>query len=108
MEKRVFLAIFLSFAVLAVYQLIWPTPPPGQTLQQPAASPAAGTTAAPATPPAPAGTKPDPAATVENAGVPQGPTAVIADASAREIVVETDWIRAVFSSAGATLRSWQL
>ena len=33
---------------------------------------------------------------------------IVADAAARDIVVETDAVRAVFSTAGATLKSWQL
>ena len=107
MEKRVFLAIFLSFAVLAAYQLIYPTPPPTQ-LSQPPASPAAGTIAAPQGPVAPAGTAPTGTA-VENPSIPTGPTAVIGEASAREVVVETDWIVATFSTmGGGTLRSWKL
>ena len=36
------------------------------------------------------------------------PTPLVADDGARDIVVETDAVRAVFSTAGATLRSWQL
>src|SRR6186713_1705543 len=110
MEKRVFLAIFLSFAVLAGYQLLFP-PPPVTPLSQPPASPAAGTTAAPVTTPAPAGTAPATAA-VEGAGTqpgqPAAPAAIVADAAARDVVVDTDWITARFSSAGGTLRSWKL
>ncbi len=33
---------------------------------------------------------------------------IVADTAARDIVVETDTVRAVFSTAGATLRSWKL
>jgi YidC/Oxa1 family membrane protein insertase len=36
------------------------------------------------------------------------PAPIVADAAARDIVVETETVRAVFSTAGATLRSWQL
>ena len=110
MEKRVFLAIFLSFAVLAGYQLLFP-PPPVTPLAQPPASSAAGTTAAPVTTPAPAGTAPA-ATAVEGGGTqpaqPAAPAAIVADAEARDVVVDTDWITARFSSAGGTLRSWKL
>jgi len=33
---------------------------------------------------------------------------LVADTGARDIVVDTDFVHAVFSSAGATLKSWQL
>jgi len=103
MEKRVFLAIFLSFVVLAVYQVLVPPPPPpppvAVTIPTDSAAPAAATPGAPASP---AGAAPNaaPAAPV--------PAAIEADTEAREIVVETDHVRAVFSNVGATLRSWKL
>ena len=96
MEKRVFLAILLSFVVLAVYQAMFPPvrPEPGapEVVTDAGEGTGAGTTAAdaPSPPAAPAA------------------AALVADASAREIVVETDAVRAVFNTAGATLTSWQL
>ena len=104
MEKRVFLAIFLSFVVLAVYQAFLAPPKPEL------AGAAAGTTAnaAPAsTAGAAAAQAPLPAQTT---AAPAQPSAapLVADAAARDIVVETDAIRAVFSTSGATLRSWKL
>ena len=103
MEKRVFLAIFLCFAVLAVYQAYFAPKPlePAPTTATPApTAPAAASTPAPsATPtPAPAAAKSD---------QPQA-KALVADSTARDIVVETDSVRAVFSSAGAVLKDWQL
>jgi YidC/Oxa1 family membrane protein insertase len=102
MEKRVFLAIFLSFLVLAGYQAYFaPAPPP----------PGTGETGTPS----PAVPSPDQSGSAAN--VPQtvveaapAPTAapLVADAAARDIVVETDTVRAVFSTAGATLKSWKL
>ena len=101
MEKRVFLAIFLSFLVLAAYQAYFaPAPPPPGTSES---VPPASTTP----PPTPATPTPT---TVET----ESPTPVftaaplVADTTSREIVVETDTVRAVFSTAGATLRSWKL
>ncbi|MEO8483844.1 MAG: membrane protein insertase YidC [Acidobacteriota bacterium] len=99
MEKRVFLAILLSFVVLAVYQVLVPQskPVPVPVTQTTTATPGTmGATSAPvaATPPAPDQT---PAA-----------AALVADTSARDIVVETDVVRAVFSTKGATLKSWKL
>jgi YidC/Oxa1 family membrane protein insertase len=104
MEKRVFLAIFLSFVVLAVYQafLAPPKPDPAAVVAGATANAApastAGAAAAQAPLPAPA-----PATPASPAATP-----LVADAAARDIVVETDAIRAVFSTAGATLRSWKL
>ena len=92
-EKRVFLAIFLSFGLLAVYQTYFAPPAP--------VTPAASVPAQTATPGAPvapttASAQPAPALTVTP------------DPSARDIVVETDSVRAVFTTQGATLKSWQL
>jgi len=95
MEKRVFLAIVLSFGILAVYQT-YIVPPP--------APPAA--TSSP-TPQAPSALTPPTAAPNAAPAVPP-PVALVADAAARDIVVDTDAIRAVFSTEGAALKSWRL
>ena len=102
MEKRVFLAIFLCFAVLAVYQAYFAPKPiePAQTAA--ATSPAATATATPSPTAAPTPAAAAPAAEQPSAQV------LVADSTARDIVVETDAVRAVFSSAGAVLKSWQL
>src|SRR5688572_18150 len=99
MEKRVFAAIFLSFLVLAAYQAYFAPRPP---------VPAAVETVPPAsTPTTPAAQQPAvPTAVVPTAVVTAAP--IVADTTARDIVVETDTVRAVFSTAGATLRSWKL
>src|SRR6188508_558446 len=102
MEKRVFLAIFLSFVVLGLYQLLFAPPPmTPPTTPVEAGAPAAGATTAQA-PGVAAG-----APAVSQAS-PSGAKPLVGDAAAREIVVETEAIRAVFSTKGATLRSWQL
>lgn len=102
MEKRVFLAIFLCFAVLAVYQAYFAPKPPDQPQTAAAVTPAAGTAA---TPSPTATATPTPAA-----AAPEQPAAkaLVSDSTARDIVVETDSVRAVFSSAGAILKTWQL
>jgi YidC/Oxa1 family membrane protein insertase len=98
MEKRVFIAILLSFVVLAVYQALLPPPPPPA---QPTAS------SAPA--PTPATVSGAPTSPVAASSAPVSTAApLVADSSARDIVVETDAVRAVFTTQGATLRSWQL
>lgn len=103
MEKRVFLAIFLSFVILAVYQTVFAPPPvkPAAPPPSQAVQPQAGTSGAAAAPAAsaalPASVSPAPAAAT-----------LVGDTAVRDIVVETDAVRAVFSTAGATLRSWKL
>jgi YidC/Oxa1 family membrane protein insertase len=101
MEKRVFIAILLSFVVLAAYQAVFPPAPvPPASVGAPlgpAPNQSAGTAAPSPTAPL------APASAVASAAVP-----LVADTMARDIVVETDTVRAVFSTAGATLRSWKL
>src|SRR5262245_27669031 len=94
MEKRIFLAIFLSFVVLAGYQAFFAPPVPVPS---------------PASPAPPTETQASAAA----AAVPSAPSApaaapLVADTVARDVIVETDSIRAVFSTVGATLKSWKL
>ena len=99
MEKRVFIAILLSFVVLAGYQAMFPPARPDQTSPD---SAAAATTAQ--------ATSQPPAAVEQPAATPAGPAVapLVGDAVSREIVVETDSVRAVFSNVGATLKSWRL
>jgi YidC/Oxa1 family membrane protein insertase len=102
MEKRVFLAILLSFVVLAVYQAMFP--PVRPVPAGPDATAVNTESAAPVTP-GPIGS----AAPGAEGSVPSTQAAaLVADVSAREIVVETDAVRAVFNTAGATLTNWQL
>lgn len=98
MEKRVFLAILLSFVVLAVYQAVFPPVRPTTAIDAPAA---AG---------APPSAAPEAPAAAAEAAVPVTPAVapLVADVAARDIVVETDAVRAVFTTAGATLKSWKL
>jgi YidC/Oxa1 family membrane protein insertase len=96
MERRVILAVVLSFLVLFGYQTLVVKP------NRKPAVPAATTT-----PSAPA------AAPVEAANEPPAPTgpqpAVLAGETAqRRIVVETSRVRATFSNRGAILESWLL
>jgi YidC/Oxa1 family membrane protein insertase len=101
MERRVFLAILLSFVVLAGYQSFFaPAPPP--------ISPADVPVAAPAAPVAPTVSAATPAVTPPPAPQGPAPAALVADTDAREIVVDTDTVRAVFNTRGAVLTSWQV
>jgi len=102
MEKRVLLAVVLSFLVLYGYQALFPPPtPPQRTV--PAAPEAEGPAApaaveAPSPAPAPAPAQPAPA----------DPQPLVADAEEREVVVENEHVRAVFSTRGGVLTSWRM
>src|SRR5262245_45298690 len=104
MERRVLIAIFLSFLVLYAYQAFFVKPKPAPA--KPANAPAGATTSttsnptpAPAAAPAPA---PPPA--------PVAPTAtpLVSGGAEQETVVETRDVIAVFSNRGGTLKSWRL
>ncbi len=97
MEKRVLLAVVLSFMVLYGYQAMFPPPP--------APKPAATSSAPPA---AEAGVAPQGSSPAAVAAQPAVAAPLVADSAEREIVVEGDAIRAVFSSRGAVLQSWRL
>jgi len=110
MEKRVIIAVVLSFVVLYAYQAMFAPPPPKPKAVQTeaakgAAAPAAGQSAAPAGAPVGAGVQGGAAAPVAGAA----PAAVeVADTEARDIVIETPAVHAVFTNRGAGLKSWRL
>jgi len=93
MEKRVVIAVVLSIAVLYGYSWLVPTPQKKAEEAKPSTQQAAQTqtAAAPAQVPAPAKARTE---------------ALLAPA--RDITVETDLYRAVFSSRGGTLRNFVL
>ena len=111
MERRVLLAITLSFLVLFLFQRFVMPPPEPLPSAAPvpanasAVTPAPGTQMPTAQPPAPvAQGTPAPKA-------PEAPTAVaatVSETNAREIVVETTKVRAVFSNRGAKILHWVL
>ncbi len=116
MEKRVFLAIFLCFVVLAVYQAYFapkppdqPTPAPTEAAATPASTPTPSATPA-VTPAATPAAGAQAAASTSRATTTPAPAAqaLVADSAARDIVVDTETVHAVFTSAGATLKSWVL
>ncbi len=105
MEKRVLIAVILSFIVLYGYQAMFPPPKPAIN------PPATGSrTTTPSTttitPEAPASAT----AGVPASTAPQSPvaTAVVGDASERDIAVENAAVQAVFSTRGGALKSWRL
>ncbi|MGH9372782.1 MAG: membrane protein insertase YidC [Vicinamibacterales bacterium] len=99
MEKRVLLAVVLSIGVLYGYQALFPparpqAPPAVPVEPQPQSSDLEKQGPAPTTTPAPS--------------QPVAAQPLVADANDREIVVESAAVRAVFSTRGAVLKSWQL
>ena len=101
MERRVLLAISLSFLVLFAYQTYFAPPPPKPAgTQAPAVSGpgVAGSAAVAAQPPA--ASAPAPAAATG--------AVVVGESDDRDITVETRTVRAVFSNRGARLRHWVL
>ena len=101
MEKRVFLAIFLSFLVLAAYQALFAPPPADPGTAPPPVTTERSTAQAPPAPSTSTAETPSPAPA-------PGTVVQVGDTEARDVVVETDTVRAVFSTKGATLKSWKL
>jgi YidC/Oxa1 family membrane protein insertase len=103
MERRVLLAIALSFAVLFIYQALL-APPPSQ--------PGGGANTAatrPASPPAVATVPPgNLTAAVPVPAPPPLSTPLVGETEAREIVVDTPRVHAVFTNRGGRLRRWIL
>ena len=109
MEKRVLIAVILSFIVLYAYQAMYPPPKPAPgTGGTPPPSSSATSTAAPTGPQSP--TTVAPPQTAEASPASTAPTAapLVADAGERDISVENASIRAVFTTRGGTLKSWRL
>jgi YidC/Oxa1 family membrane protein insertase len=108
MEKRVLLAVILSFIVLYVSQALLPKPQPVERSATPA--PASD----PARQPPAAETPGAPGATAHVPGRPGAPETqpaaapLVADDAERDVIVESDAVAAVFSNRGAVLKSWRL
>src|SRR5689334_10208486 len=108
MEKRVLIAVLLSFLVLYLYQVLVPQLPEEKPAQarktatapnasaRPAANPTPSVQGATAEAPAPA-----------NVPAPATVPAPVNAAPAREIGVDNAAVRAVFTTRGAVLKSWE-
>ncbi len=113
MDKRTLLAIVLSIAVLFVYQNFFAPQPVKQPAPTQQAAPS-GQSAPPAqqtaqTPPAAAPAAPAAApATIQTATSGRMVAAKASAQTERDIVVETSLYRAVFTTRGAALKSFQL
>jgi YidC/Oxa1 family membrane protein insertase len=117
MEKRVLLAIFLTFVVLYAYQALFvpktptsvrgkPVPAPAQQVEGPAQGAAAGTAAG--SQPGGIPSQKESAKVEPGQSQAEAPAPVVAESAEREIIVETRVVRAVFSNRGARLKSWEL
>jgi YidC/Oxa1 family membrane protein insertase len=101
MERRVLIAIFLSFIVLYAYQALVVKPTP-----KPASQVSSGVTAGePAS--AASATNPPLAPNQTPAGRPAAPP-LVGEAQERDVRVETRDVIAVFTNRGARLKSWRL
>ncbi len=114
MERRVLVAITLSFLVLFLFQR-FVMPPPASAPRNTSSGAAAGQ--APVVPstgsvagPGPTSQAPSPqaAAPVPANATPAGPAMTVGDVNAREIIVETTKVRAVFSNRGGKIAHWIL
>ena len=98
MERRVFVAILLSFVVLYGYQALFvPTAPPPPTSQAREPQPSAPIDAP----------GPTPAAVPEAPHEPE-PAALTTESAEREVVVETATSQVVLTNRGGRIRSWRL
>jgi len=104
MEKRVLLAVVLSFIVLYAYQAMFPPPEPAR---RPATVPAPTTTAPPAGAATPGAPPPAPA-TAADAQRSTAAEPLVHDASERDIVADGREVEAVFSNRGGVLKHWRL
>ena len=105
MERRVLLAVFLSFIVLYAYQaLLVPRPAPLEEVATAdgVSAPAATSTLAPDT------AVPSELSLDLPQEVGEAVTATLGEAQAREIVVDIGVVEAIFSNQGARLTSWRL
>jgi len=101
MERRVLIAILLSFVVLYAFQAFVVKPAPKSSAQTASTTMQGGRTA-----PAPGAMKP--AATA--AAAPPAPTAaaLVGDTTERDVRVETHDVVALITNRGARLKSWRL
>jgi YidC/Oxa1 family membrane protein insertase len=116
MERRALIAVVISLAILILYQELvikhfYPLPSeapatPAAETGPPSQGPAATKPTAEAGPPL-AEREKGPAPAVEP-GAAAPPTAEVAAVKGRDVIVDTDLYRAVFTTAGARLKSLQL
>lgn len=94
MEKRTILAVVLSLIVLIGWSFFFQKQAPPQKPQPPVQEPVAG---APAI-----------SGTIQSPSLPPAALPAPEAIAAKDVVVETDLYRAVFSTEGAVIKSWEL
>ncbi|MBI4265495.1 MAG: membrane protein insertase YidC [Acidobacteria bacterium] len=99
MERRVLIAVVLSFLVLYAYQALFVPPPP---------EPAADTAPPPTTPPPAAAPTGAPPVVREAAPDTPPPQAITTERAEREVVVETATVEATLSNRGGRVVHWKL
>jgi YidC/Oxa1 family membrane protein insertase len=108
MEKRVLIAVVLSFLVLYLYQSFFSPAPQRKPAVQTQTSAKGPETPVPDASRAVASTPTGVAAGTPAVAAVPAPAAVVGDTIERDIVVETKAVRAVFSNRGAHIKSWRL
>jgi YidC/Oxa1 family membrane protein insertase len=104
MERRLLVAILLTFIVLTVYQWMMPTPP-----LQPGAKPGPTTSAGAASGAAPGAlAQGSPTAAATSAPAVPAVETVLAETAERRIAIDNGLVHAVFSNRGGVLVSWEL
>jgi YidC/Oxa1 family membrane protein insertase len=105
MERRVLLAVILSFLVLYGYQALFvrPTPPKSGTDATAGTAPGATPDTASPAPAIPTSPSASPIAVEAAAGSP-----ITSETSEREVRIETDRFIATFTNRGARVKSWRL
>jgi YidC/Oxa1 family membrane protein insertase len=100
MERRILIAVFLSFLVLYAYQALFVPPAPSPSSQAPAGTPVAPPQAKPASPATPT---PPPEPPAEPAAA-----SVVGETAEREIILDTPTLSATLSNRGGRILHWRL
>jgi YidC/Oxa1 family membrane protein insertase len=106
MEKRVLLAVVLSFVVLYGYQAMFPPPKPQPKASSAATGPAAG--AAPGATASSSGTATATAEKPPSAPAQPAAAALVSAADESDVTFENQSVTAVFTTRGGALKSWRL
>ena len=104
MERRVLLAIILSFLVLYGYQALFvPQPAKKESVAGGPGSAATPSSSSPSVPVSPSSVAPPGATSAASSG-----NVVTGDATERDLQIENDRVIATFTNRGARLKSWRL
>jgi YidC/Oxa1 family membrane protein insertase len=108
MEKRVLLAVFLSFLVLYAYQAILPPPPPRPVTPTPGAAEQPPTVAAGPEGEAPAAVPPGDTARPTPEPAAPAAVALVGEESERVLAIDTATVTAEMSNRGGVITGWRL